>query len=71
MQGRVILRDEFNKTLKLMKTCEAAGIDDIAMKLIKNASTELQYELFKLVNDIYITGEIPKDFKESIIISIP
>ena len=71
MQGKVILRDEFNKTLKLMKTGKAAGIDNIAMELIQNASKELQDELFKLVNDIYTTGEIPKDFKESIIVPIP
>ncbi|KAL4141626.1 hypothetical protein QTP88_004234 [Uroleucon formosanum] len=71
MQGEVILRDEFNRTLKLMKTGKATGTDDIAMELIQNASTELQDELFKLVNDIYTIGEIPKDFKESIIIPIP
>jgi|UniRef100_A0A2S2QUQ4 hypothetical protein len=41
------------------------------MKLIQNESTELQDELFKLVNDIYTTEEFPKDFKESIIIPIP
>jgi hypothetical protein len=35
-----------------MKTYKATGIDDIAMELIQNASTELQNELFKLVNDI-------------------
>jgi len=61
MQGEVILRDEFNRTLKLMKTGKAAGTDDIAMELIQNASTELQDELFILVNDLYTTGEIPKD----------
>lgn len=54
-----------------MKTGKAAGTDGIAMELIQNASTELQYELFKLVNDIFTTGEIPKDFKESIIVPIP
>jgi len=66
MQGEVILRDEFNRTLKLMNTGKAAGTDDIAMELIQNENTELQNKLFKLVNDIYTAGEIPKDFKESI-----
>jgi len=56
MQGEVILRDEFIRTLKLIKTGKAAGTDDIAMELIQNVSTELQEELFKLVNDIYTTG---------------
>jgi hypothetical protein len=54
-----------------MKTCKATGIDDIAMELIQNVSTELQDKLFKLVNDIYNTGEILKDFEESFIIHIP
>lgn len=34
MQGEVILRDEFNKTLKIMKTCKATGIYVMAMGLI-------------------------------------
>lgn len=54
-----------------MKTCKAAGKDDISMELIQNVSIELQEELFKLVNEIYTTGKISKDFKESIIIPIP
>jgi hypothetical protein len=54
-----------------MKICKAADIDDLAIELIQNENTELQDELFKLVNDIYTTGEILKDFKESIIIPIP
>ncbi|VVC29974.1 Endonuclease/exonuclease/phosphatase,Reverse transcriptase domain [Cinara cedri] len=48
MQGEEILRGEFSRSLKLMKTGKAAGTDDIAMELIQNASTELQDELFKL-----------------------
>lgn len=53
MQREVMLRDEFNKALKLMKTFKAAGIDSIAMELIQNASAEIQDEPFKLVNDLY------------------
>jgi hypothetical protein len=63
--------DEFNKTLKLMKTCKAAGINNITMALIQNASTELHDGLFKLLIDTYTMGEIPQDFKERIIKSIP
>lgn len=53
-----------------MKICKADGIENIAIELIQKASTELQDELFKLVNNIYALGEIPEDFKEIIIISI-
>ncbi|VVC27978.1 Hypothetical protein CINCED_3A005383 [Cinara cedri] len=63
MQG-VISKDEFSKTLKLMK--KLTGIDDISMELIQNVSTEIQNELFKLVNDIYTTEEITEDFIKSL-----
>jgi len=71
MQGAVILREEFNQVLKTMKTRKAPSIDDITSELIQNAGTKIHDELFKLVNDIYITREIPEDFKKNIVITFP
>lgn len=45
MYGEIIFRDIFDKTLKLMKTCKAAGIGDMAMDLFQNASTDVWEEL--------------------------
>lgn len=45
-----------------MKTCKVASIDNIAMEHIQNVNTDLQNELIKLKNDIYIMGEFPEDF---------
>lgn len=53
-----------------MKTRKAPG-DNVSTELIQNAGTKIQNQLFKLVNDIYITGEIPEDFKKNIIITLP
>jgi len=43
-----------------MKPGKAAVPDDIAMELIQNASTELQDELFKLVNDIHYRRDLKR-----------
>jgi hypothetical protein len=51
----------------MTKTRKSPGVDNISTELIQNAGTKIQNELFKLVNDIYITGEIPEDFKKNII----
>ncbi|KAL4149828.1 hypothetical protein QTP88_003684 [Uroleucon formosanum] len=70
-EGAPILREEFNQVLKMMKTRKSPGVDNISTELIQNAGKKIQNELFKLVNDIYITGEIPEDFKKNIIITLP
>lgn len=48
---------------QLMKTYKAIGVDDIAIELIRNSSTEIQDKLFKLVNDKYIYIYYGKDPK--------
>lgn len=66
-----ILREEFNQVLKSMKTRKAPGVDNVSAELIQNAGIKIQSELFKLVNAIYITGEVPEDLKKNIIITLP
>lgn len=63
MQDAVILKEEFNQDLKTMKTRKTSDVKDITSELIQNANPKIQDELFKLVNNIYITGEITKDLK--------
>lgn len=63
-EGAPILREEFNQVLKSMKTRKAPGVDNVSAELIQNAGIKIQSELFKLVNDIYITGEVPEDLKK-------
>jgi hypothetical protein len=46
-----------------MKTCKAAGIDDISMELIQHLSTELQDELFKLMNVCIHYERDPQSFQ--------
>jgi len=46
-----------------MKTRKSPGVDGVSTELIQNACIKIQDELFKLVNDIYITEEIPEDLR--------
>ncbi|VVC40050.1 Hypothetical protein CINCED_3A023648 [Cinara cedri] len=71
MQGVIILREDFNRVLKTMKTRKALGVDEITSELIQIAGTRIQDKLFKLVYGIYITGEIPENFNKNIIITPP
>jgi len=66
-EGSIILREEFNQVLKTMKTRKAPGVDNVSTELIQNAGTKIQNKLLKLVNDIYITGEIPEDLKKTLL----
>jgi len=68
-EGAPILREEFNQVLKMMKTRKSPGVDNVSTELIQNAGTKIHNKLFKLVNDIYITGKIPEDLKKNIIIT--
>lgn len=70
-QGRIILRDDYNKALEDMKRNKAPGVDNIPIELIENSEETIKEELFKLVKEIYESGTIPEDFQKSIIISIP
>jgi len=54
-----------------MKTRKAPVADDITSELIKNAGFTFQDELFILISDIYITGEISEDVMRNIIIPLP
>lgn len=64
-----ILREKFDKALRNIKTRKVAGIDGIQAELWKDE--QIYNELFKLVNDIYNTGNLPLDFVKYNIISIP
>lgn len=53
-----------NKTIKSPTQNDLINIRWEAIKeTIHNAANKIQDELFRLVNDIYITGEIPEDLR--------
>lgn len=57
-----ILREDFDQTLKTLKGIKAPGKDNIPANLIKASNEELKNGIFKLTQNIYDQGRIPKDY---------
>lgn len=70
-RGETILKSEFMEAVKNLKQRKSAGIDNISPELIIFASPKALDTLFQIISNIYETGEIPSDFRKSIIIPIP
>ena len=66
-----ILREEFEKALKGLKANKAPGVDLIAAELLQNSGQAEKNILFKLVCDMYETGDIPNDYKVNKTVTIP
>lgn len=69
--GDCILRSEFDAAMNDLKNNKAPGIDGLQAEMLKNAGEEAKDRLFKLICRIYETGNLPKDFKRNIILTIP
>lgn len=50
---------------------KATGIDDIPAEILKNLDEYTKSLLFKIINECYETGKLPKDFIKSKSITIP
>ncbi|KAL4082173.1 hypothetical protein QTP88_005266 [Uroleucon formosanum] len=66
-----VLREEFDKALRDLKKKKAAGIDEIQAELWKESGESMRSELFKLIKEIFVSGELPLDFTKCKIIPIP
>lgn len=62
--------EEFKKAVNKPKGRKSLRIDDIPAELIKNAEIEYTWNFTNLFVK-YETGELPKDFMESLIAQIP
>jgi len=69
-KGPSVLYSEFEKALEELKNKKATGPDGIPAELLKALGSAGKRELFEICNEIYIRGEWPEDFLESIIIPI-
>jgi hypothetical protein len=54
-----------------MKRGKATGVDNIPIEFLKNLKEDNLTIFSNLINDIYQQGELPEDFKKSIMIPIP
>ena len=57
-----ILKEEFEKALRGLKSNKAPGVDLIAAELLQNLGQAEENVSFKLVCEVYETGIIPNDF---------
>ena len=62
-RGDFILKEEFEKALRSLQANKAPGVDLIAAELLQNLEQAEKIFLFKLVCDMYETGDIPNDYK--------
>jgi hypothetical protein len=70
-EGPPILKDEVRNAIKQMKTGKAVGPDQISMEAIV-ALEEFGVDIVtNFLNEIYKTGNIPKEMSQSIFIALP
>ena len=69
-KGLSVFTSEFEKALEELKNKKATRPDGIPAELIMASGSAGKRELFEICNEIYIRGEWPEDFLESIIIPI-
>ena len=70
-RGDSILKEEFEKALRDMKANKAPGVDLIAAEILQNLGQAEKIILFKLLCDMYGTGDLLNDYKVSKTVTIP
>jgi len=66
-----ILRSKFELALYDLKQNKRPVIDNITAELLQYDSTKIKEALYHLTRDIYQKGEVPDDYRKSIIVIIP
>ncbi|XP_026330497.1 uncharacterized protein LOC113237994 [Hyposmocoma kahamanoa] len=70
--GPAILKEEFMKALKGIQNGKAAGDDKIHIEMIKYSDCDLLIdETFNLIQEMYMTGQIPNDFQITKTVTLP
>ncbi|GFO04846.1 craniofacial development protein 2 [Plakobranchus ocellatus] len=69
--GPPIMKEEVETAIKKMKHVKATGPDNISVELIEALEDFGIGKVTDLLNEIYDTGQIPKDLSKSIFIALP
>jgi hypothetical protein len=61
---------EVTMAIKRLKNGKSAGIDGIQAELLKHGGEETARKILQLCNRIWETGEVPRDWRDGIIIPL-
>ena len=66
-----ILREEVEAAVKMLKKGKSAGVDNIPGELVQAGGEDMISILHRICNKIWKTGEWPKDWTQSLVITLP
>ena len=66
-----ILPEEVEAAVKMLKKGKSAGVDNIPGELVQAGGEEMIHVLHKICNEIWKKGEWPKEWTQSLVITIP
>jgi hypothetical protein len=66
-----ITMEEVTTAIRKLKNGKSAGIDDIQAELLKHGGENTTRQIQQLCNRIWETGEVPRDWRDGIIIPLP
>ena len=69
--GPEILADEVRSAIRKLKKSKACGPDNISAEMLQAAEEFSTQEITKIANEIYNSGEIPRELLQSIFIALP
>ena len=71
LTGKAILKSEVKAAIRAMKRGKATGPDEISAEVLAALDSNNLNIITEICNDIYHTGFIPKDMRQSIFVPIP
>jgi len=66
-----ITTEEVIRAIKKLKNGKSAGVDGIQAELLKNGGDELVKKMTTLCNQVWKSEQVPRDWKDGIIIPLP
>ena len=66
-----ILREEVEEAVKMLKKGKSAGVDNIPGELVQAGGEDMISMLHRICNKIWKTGEWPKEWTQSLVITLP
>ncbi|KMQ96026.1 rna-directed dna polymerase from mobile element jockey-like protein [Lasius niger] len=69
-EEKLLEEEEIVEAVKKMKIGKAAGIDGIPLEAWKYGGMEVRRRLVNLINQIWMDGEMPKEWRKSIVVPL-